>query len=198
MAYVLGVTGGLAAGKTSAAQCLASEKTYIIEVDELARPLIQPGSVCYEKLIEKFGKQICGNDGYIIRQRLANAAFATPQKAQSLNEIFQAPLTEAIKLEIMQARMKRSQLIIVVAAILFEQGWDKLCHGVLNISAPESVRIERAIRKGMSERDVLRRLASQLTEKERMHKANWTVYTQQTIGDLCKKINSLAIENKWF
>lgn len=197
MAYILGITGGLSAGKTSAAQCLASDKTHIIEVDELARPLIQPGSVCYERLIEKFGKQICASDGSIIRQRLANAAFATPQKAQSLNEIFSSPLTEAIKLEIMQSRMKRAQLIIVVAAIMFEQGWDKLCHGVLNISAPESIRIERAIRKGLSEMDVLRRLASQLGEKDRMNKANWTIYTQQTIDDLCKKINKLAVENKW-
>ena len=197
MAYVLGITGGISAGKTSAATCLASDKTSIIEVDDLARPLIQPGSICYEKLIDRFGKQICGSDGHINRQRLANAAFATPQKTMALNDIFKEPLTDAIKLEIMQTRAKRAQLIIVVAAIMFEQGWDKLCHGVLNISAPESVRIERALRKGLTERDIQRRLASQLSEKERMKRSEWTIYTQQNLDDLCKKINVLAAENKW-
>ncbi len=198
MAYILGITGGLGSGKTTAAKCLITDRTYIIEVDELARPFTQPGSQVYSTLIEKFGRQICNVDGAINRKRLARAAFLTQSKAATLNEIFKEPLTNAIKLEIMQGRARRANLIIIVAAILYEQGWDKLCHGVLNVSAPESVRIERLLRRGFTERDVQKRIAAQLSERERMRRAQWTIYTQPTKDELCRKLRILATENKWF
>lgn len=197
MAYILGITGGMSSGKTTASKCLQGERTYVIDADELARPLHQPGCEVYNQIVEKFGKSVCNLDGSINNKRLARVAFATITRTKMLNEIFKEPLTNAIKLEIMQGRAQRASLIIIVAAILFEQEWDKLCHGVLNISAPESLRLERAMRRGMTERDAQRRMAAQLTEKDRMALAQWTVYTQPTKEELCKKINKLAEENKW-
>jgi len=197
VAYILGITGGMSAGKSTAAACLKREGVYIIDVDELSRPMIMPGSECYSAVVSTFGKQICNLDGSVNRTRLARAAFATPRKTKMLNDIFREPLAHAIKLEIMQGRAQRAKLILVVAAILFEQGWSRFCHGIVNISAPDSVRLQRAIRRGMSERDVTRRMASQLSERERMNLSDWTVYTQPTKQLLCESLTRLAKENKW-
>ena len=197
MSYILGITGGIASGKSTVAKCLAGEKTYIIEVDDLARPMLQPGCEVYDQILDKFGKKICNTDGSINRNRLANAAFSTSYRVQLLNEIFYEPLTKAIKIEILEGRAKRANLIIVVAGILYEQHWDDLCHGVLNISAPESLRIERSIVRGLTEKDVQKRIAAQISEKDRLHRSNWVVYTQPTIEQLCARVRQLAAENKW-
>jgi len=197
MAYILGITGGISSGKSRASTCLIGERTHVVEVDDLARPLIQIGSECYNQLVERFGSQICARDGRIDRKRLARIAFSNQRKTQTLNDIFQEPLTRSIKLEIMQGRANRARLIIVVASILFEQGWNKLCHGVLNISAPEQVRMQRSIRRGFTERDVTRRMAVQLDEKERMDLSDWTIYTQPTKKQLCMAVERLAAQNKW-
>ncbi len=197
MAYILGITGGISSGKTRASACLAGDRVHIIEVDDLARPLLEIGSECYNDLINRFGNQICMRDGRINRKRFARIAFSNQRRAEILNEIFKKPLTRAIKLEIMQGRANRSRLIVVVASILYEQEWNTLCHGVLNISAPEQVRIQRSLRRGFSERDVSRRIAIQLDEKERMQLSDWTIYTQPTKEMLCDAIRRLVKSNKW-
>ncbi len=197
MAYILGITGGISSGKSRASSCLVGDGVHIIEVDDLSRPLIQIGTECYTQLVERFGNQICNLDGRIDRKRLARIAFSSQAKTNILNEIFKEPLTRAIKLEIMQGRANRARLIVVVASILFEQEWNKLCHGVLNISAPEQVRLQRSIRRGFTERDATRRMAVQLDEKERMALSDWTIYTQPTVKMLCESIRRLAHENKW-
>lgn len=197
MAYILGITGGISSGKSRASSCLAGDSVHLIEVDDLARPLIQIGTEVYTQLVERFGSQICNLDGRIDRKRLARVAFSSQTKTNILNEIFKEPLTHSIKLEIMQGRANRAKLIVVVASILFEQEWNKLCHGILNISAPEQVRIQRSIRRGFTERDIARRMAVQLDEKERMALSDWTIYTQPTVKMLCESIRRLAHENKW-
>ncbi len=197
MAYILGVTGGMASGKTAAAKCLEGDNVFIIEVDDLARPMLQPGTEIYNRVIDYFGKKITNIDGSVNRKRLARQAFSTPQKTRELNDIFREPLTQSIKFEIMAARANRARLIVVVAAIMFEQGWNKLCHGVLNISAPESIRMQRAVALGMTEAEVYERMVSQMSERERMKHANWTIYTQPTTEALCEKMRRFAQENKW-
>jgi dephospho-CoA kinase len=197
MAYILGVTGGIASGKSWAAKCLERPGVYIIEVDDLSRPMLQPGTEIYHKIIETFGRKITNIDGSINRKRLGRQAFSTPQKTRELNDIFREPLTQSIKFEIMAARANRAKLIIVVAAIMFEQGWNKLCHGVLNISAPESIRTQRAVTLGMTEAEVFERMVSQLSERERMKLSNWTIYTQPTPEAMCDTIRKFAQENKW-
>jgi len=197
MAYILGITGGMSSGKSKAATCLAGDRVHIIEVDGISRPLLDIGSECYSDLIERFGSQICKLDGQIDRKRLARIAFSNQRRAEVLNEIFKEPLTRAIKLEIMQGRANRCRLIIVVASILFEQEWNKLCHGILNISAPEQIRMQRSLRRGFTERDASRRMSVQLDEKERMRLSDWTIYTQPTVENLCDSIRRLAKTNKW-
>lgn len=197
MAFILGITGGLGSGKSTAAKCLLTDATHIIEVDELARLFTHPGSRVYDALIERFGRQICNIDGSINRKGLARIAFSTQSTIAALNGIFKEPLTNAIKIDIVVGRSKHAKLIIIVAAILFEQGWDELCNGVLNISAPESLRVERLLRKGFTECDIQRRMASQLSERQRMKRAQWTLYTQPTIDVLCGKLRDLARKNKW-
>ena len=197
MAYILGITGGIASGKSWAAKCLEAPNVYIIEVDDLSRPMLQPGTEIYHKVVETFGKKVTNLDGSINRKRLARQAFSNPQKTRELNDIFREPLTQSIKFEIMAARANRAKLIVVVAAILFEQGWNKLCHGVLNISAPESIRIQRAVALGMSEAEVFERMVSQLSERDRLKLANWTIYTQPTREGMCNTIKKFAQDNKW-
>lgn len=197
MAYILGITGGISSGKSRAASCLAGDRVHIIEVDELARPFLEIGSECYSDLVARFGNQICMLDGCIDRKRLARIAFSNQRRAELLNDIFREPLTRAIKIEIMQGRANRCKLIVVVASILFEQEWNRLCHGVLNISAPEQIRMQRSLRRGFTERDTSRRIAIQLDERERMRLSDWTIYTQPSVETLCVSIRRLAESNKW-
>lgn len=91
---IVGLTGGVASGKTAVSQVLKEEGAYIIDADQIARELVQPHKPAWNELIRAFGKEILQEDGFIHRKKLADKVFADPKKRKLLNQILHPRIKE--------------------------------------------------------------------------------------------------------
>ena len=166
----IGITGGVGAGKSEILHYI--EKNYPAEVvlaDELAHTLMQPGMDCFAEITEVFGgEDIFAEDGSLDKGKMAEVIFSDEEKREQMNAI----VHPAVKREVLRlAEQKRKEgkisYFILEAALLIEEGYDKICDELWYIYADEEVRKERLIEgRGYSEKKVREIMANQLSEDE--------------------------------
>lgn len=142
---VLGITGGVGAGKSTVLDFLG--KRYhgrVIQADQVAHFLMEPGRVCYYKIIEEFGSGILRGDDTIDRGKLGAQVFKNPEKLEKLNKIVHPQTKEYIAAEIQKERKEgKVPFVVVEAALLIEDHYDVICDELWYIYADEDVRRER-------------------------------------------------------
>lgn len=176
--YVLAVTGGIGAGKSTAARFFAERGAVVIDADDLAKGLLKPGSPLVEPLAAAFGEGVRGTDGGIEPAALAEAAFATPETAARLNAIVHPAVYTALAgaLDALAVQAKPPRLVVVDVPLLYEAPrFLDLFDAVLAISASEEARLERAVARGMSAADAERRMACQASDAERRSIADYVI-----------------------
>jgi dephospho-CoA kinase len=175
----IGLTGGLATGKSFVGRCLADLGCYLLKADELGHQVLQPGGAAYTKVVFEFGPGIVGESGQIDRRALGAVVFANPEKLTLLNQLVH-PAVIAMEEEWLRdiARRDPRAIAVVEAAILIETGsyerFDKL---VLTVCSTGQ-QIERAIRRdGLSREEVLERLGRQMPLEEKRKYADYVIDT---------------------
>ena len=103
---IVGLTGGIASGKTAVSKILSEEGAYIIDADQIARELVQPDTPTWRELINVFGKEILDKDGSIHRKKLAAIVFSNPQQRNLLNQIIQPRIKEEMDLRVKRIGQK--------------------------------------------------------------------------------------------
>lgn len=166
---VVGLTGGIAAGKSLVSQYLRELGAQIIDADLVARELVYPQSPAMQEIIRHFGPEIVNKDGSLKRKELGQLIFRFPEKRQALNAIMHPCIVAKITEEIRKYRSdKEIPLIVVDAPLLIETGLHQLVDEVWLVELPEELQILR-----LRERDVLteeearQRLQSQLPLSEK-------------------------------
>lgn len=144
---VLGVTGGIGAGKSTILAILSNDYGYrIIETDKLAHQLMEPGHQCYDSIVEKFGHDIISNDNKIDRPKLANIVFSNPDELKSLNNIVH-PAVKKYILDIIEDNRDNSEFKLVIeAALLIEDGYKNICDEIWYIYCNDEERINRLMK----------------------------------------------------
>lgn len=181
--YVLGVTGGIGSGKTTASHLFEALGAVVINLDDLAKSLTAPEGPLTEAVIAAFGEEVRGADGGVDHAALAAAAFATPEAAKRLDAIVHPGVYNACAGAIyMLAEMPEPPSIVVVDIPLLVEAPEffDLFDGVLAISANEDVRVERLMARGMSEEDARARMELQASDAERREIADWVVENDGT------------------
>jgi dephospho-CoA kinase len=176
--YVLGITGGIGSGKTTASKLFEALGAIVINLDDLAKRLISEGGPLVEPVVAAFGPEVRGADGGVDTSALAAVAFATPESARRLDNIVHPGVYAAAAGAIdMLAELPEPPEIIVVDVPLLAEAPEffDLLDGVLVISANEDVRVERLIARGMGEDDIRARMALQASDAERRSIADWIV-----------------------
>jgi dephospho-CoA kinase len=175
----IGLTGGLATGKSFVGRCLADLGCYLLKADDLGHQVLQPGGAAYAAVVREFGSGILGDAGQIDRRALGSVVFAHPERLKALNELVH-PAVIALEEEWMRdiARRDRRAIAVVEAAILIETGsyerFDKL---VLTVCTTEQ-QIERAVKRdGLSREEVLERLGRQMPLEEKRKYADYVIDT---------------------
>lgn len=136
--YVIGMMGGIASGKSVMTQRFQKFGAKVIDCDKLAHTLYEPGKVCYEPIINTFGKDVVSEDGTINRQKLGGIVFGEPTALQKLNDIVWPELATAVKSIIKQSYEEQGvNVVILEAAILITARWDEtICHEVWSMIIP--------------------------------------------------------------
>ncbi|MFO7959295.1 MAG: dephospho-CoA kinase [Candidatus Brocadiia bacterium] len=189
---VIGIVGGLAAGKSTVARLLGKRGAVVIDADRLGHGALELPGV-KDKLIEEFGAGIVDEEGQIDRANLAEEAFRDPDQADKLNSIVHPPVIRQIVAEIEAAtRRGEAPLIALDAALLVEADLHReQCDALLYVDAPRRLRKRRAMERGMSEEQFARRTAVQASPERKKQLSDFTVENTGTIEELDARVGQL-------
>jgi dephospho-CoA kinase len=176
---MIGLTGGIGAGKSTVAALLARRGAVVIDADAIAREVVEPGSPTLDKLVERFGPEILAPDGTLDRAALAARAFVTDETRKELEAITHP----AIGAEFLRrvGECPADAIVIHDVPLLVEASRAKDYAGVIVVDAPLDVRLDRLEKRGVGRADAQRRIALQASDAERREVATWWI---DNAGDL--------------
>ena len=166
---VIGITGGVGAGKSAILEYLQENyKVKNLEADRIAERLMEPGTECYEQLLKFLPVEIYNEDETIDRQALAKKLFESPQLRQDVNKVVHPAVKQYICDRIEEQRQMRIlDFVIIEAALLIEDRYDKICDEIWYIHAAEEIRRQRLLEsRKYSPSKIEKIFESQMTEEE--------------------------------
>lgn len=173
---VIGLTGPTGSGKSAVSDHLRTLGCTIIDCDQIARAAVQDANVL-KNLCTAFGDDILDEDGTLLRRRLAERAFASPEKTAKLDAITHPWIMSRVKEAIIAAQKRAIPAVVVDAPQLFEAHGETLCDAVLVVTAPQEERLRRiCARDHLTQEEALRRMQAQLPEEEFLRRADCVIH----------------------
>lgn len=188
----VGLTGGLASGKSFVGQALVELGCFLVRSDTLGHDVLMPGGEAYDGVIKEFGNGILGPDGVIDRRRLATEVFDRPERLARLNALVHPPVIRMQEQLISEFAAREPHGIAVVeAAILIETGSYKRFDRLILAVCREQQQIERAIKRDrLSREEVLARLRQQMPLEEKRKYADFVIDTSGSKEDTLLQVQS--------
>ena len=190
---ILGLTGGIGAGKSTVSARLSALGAYVLDADAISRKLLEPNGGCFLPVVDAFGHDILRADGSINRGALAAIVFTDANAREKLESI----VHPAVKVE-MCARAQQilhdapNALIVFDVPLLIESGMQTLTDAVLLVTAPEETRIARiAARDALDASAAKQRIAAQMPDAEKLRYADFVLDNSGTLDALYTKLDAL-------
>lgn len=190
--FSIGLTGGIGSGKTAVSDRLADRGAWIIDADIVAREVVEPGGPAYEPLVERFGEGILDGERKIVRQALADIAFASAEDLEALNAITH-PAIGIEMIERQRALEATDALVVLAIPLLREVHRETMTiDRVVVVDCPVAVAVSRLIEhRGFSERDALARIDAQISREERCAGADFIVVNDAGVDHLDEEVDRL-------
>jgi dephospho-CoA kinase len=171
---IVGLTGGVASGKSVVSQVWKEEGAYLIDADRIAREVVQPRTPAWKAVVKAFGKEILQEDGSIHRKKLATRVFSNPVEKDLLNRILHPRIKREINRRIKGIGQKGPKTIVVIdAALLVETGYYRDVDKVVVVTATKKQQIERLRRREGIDQEMARGIIdSQISGDERIKVAD--------------------------
>lgn len=182
---VIGLTGSIAAGKSTAAQLLEARGAVHCDADKLVHRLYDPGTPGFDRVVEAFGEEVVGPDGYVDRKLLGAKVFGKPEEMRKLTTAM-GSITEAIKAEIdgWRESLGPNDVAVMEAVNLMEPGYARWCDQTWLIGVSDDVAIARLKEsRAMSGEEARQRLASQRPFEQRAPGADWTYMNEGSLEE---------------
>ncbi len=191
---IVGLTGGIGSGKSTVAGLLAGHGAEVIDVDALGRLVIAPGGRAEAAVLAEFGPGVADADGHVDRAALAGAVFGDPTALARLTAISH-PAINAELVERIDA-LPAGSIVVLDMAILVESTLGRIdpAHSysrVVVVEAPEALRVDRAVARGMRADDVRARIAAQATDAQRRAVADAVVANDADVATLTERVDRL-------
>lgn len=187
---LVGLTGGIASGKSTVSAMLAERGAEIIDADQIARQVVMPGTRAWCKIREHFGPGVLYPDGTIDRAALADVVFSDRSKLALLNEITHPAIFEEIA-DRLERSKDRDVITVLDAALLIETGLAEGVDVLVVVHSPREVQIERLAAKGMPQRQAEARIAAQARPEHKLARADVVIENTGTLEDLGRKVDAL-------
>ena len=175
----VGLTGGLASGKTFVGRALVDLGCYLIEADKLGHEVMLPGGEAYAAIVQEFGPGVVDDAGRISRRKLSGIVWNTPERLEKLNSLVHPPVQQREESQMAQIGQADPRAIVVVeAAILVETGRYKSFDRLIVVTCSAEQQLERALERGSYKREeILARLSRQLPLEEKLRVADYVIDT---------------------
>lgn len=189
---ILGLTGGIATGKSTVAEIFRDLGAAVLSADQLSREAVRPGSETLRRLVERFGADILAADGTLKRKALAEIIFSDPRAREDLNRITH-PAVAALSEERLQALERAGHpLIVYEAPLLFEAGAEKRVDAVAVVRIAEPLQRERLVRRdGLTEAEAEARIASQMSQAEKVARADYVIDNSGPLEETAAQVRAL-------
>ena len=199
----LGLTGGIASGKSAVAGMLRERGFNVLDADGLGHTLIEAGTPSYGAIVREFGAGVTGADGRIDRKKLGATVFADRTKLERLNGILHPRVEEEMVRQFGEWQKGGVRdAVFVEAALLVEAGYQKNLDGLVVAWCRPEQQVERLLARGLSEVEAERRIAAQMPAVEKLQYATEKIdcsgsleETRRQVGELAAKLRRGAAEN---
>ncbi|WP_125606542.1 dephospho-CoA kinase [Lapidilactobacillus bayanensis] len=185
MSKVLGLTGGIASGKSTVAALFKKKGAAVIDADLIAHQLVEPQQPGLAAIIATFGQDYLLADGHLNRQKLGQLVFNDPQALFKLDELTHPLIRQEILRQTATYRASGQCLIVYDIPLLFETGYQPLCDAVLVVDVQPAVQLARVeYRDHLDEKAAQARIAAQMDREERLARADFVLDTSKTTAEL--------------
>jgi dephospho-CoA kinase len=195
---IVGLTGGVASGKTAVSQILREEGACLIDADQIARELVQPHTPAWNELKKAFGKEILNENESIHRKRLAEKIYSGPEQRGLLNRILHPRIKAEISRRMREIGQKDPGAIVVIdAALIIELGDYREMDKVIVVTSTEAQQIERLRdRNGMTSEEARRIISAQMDLDDKLKVADFIVRNEGSFEDTKRKAKEIFQELK--
>lgn len=186
----VGLTGGIASGKSTVSELLAGFGAVIVDSDKIAREVVEPGTAGLAQVVAEFGPSVLTESGALDRAKVGEIVFADQGARERLNAIVH-PLVGARSAELEEAGRAAGKLVVNDIPLLVEVGYAPFFDEVIVVDVPVETQVERAIARGMTEIDARARIAAQASREERLAAATYVIDNTGTLDDLRKRVREI-------
>ena len=188
---VCGLTGGLGMGKTTAAQFLCERGAQIVDTDELARQLVQPGQPALAKIQAVFGKNIVAQNGELRRDELARIVFADAAARKKLEAILHPRIQERWLAQIEIWRRENRALAVVVIPLLFETRAESHFDKIICVACSAATQRDRLLERGWTLEQIEQRIAAQWPVEQKIARADFVVWTEGALDAHAQQLDRI-------
>ncbi len=194
---IIGLTGGIASGKSTVTEYLRSKGIFVIDSDIEAKRVLDVGTEAYYDVIREFSDSILNDDKTVNRKKLGSIVFKDKALVEKLNSITHPRVIERTKRILNELEEKNTEIAVIDAPLLIEAGMDKLCDEVWVVYVPLEVQIARAMKRDGSTREqVLDKIKNQMPYEEKLRHASRVLNNDGTVEYLYKQTDEILEEIK--
>ena len=190
--FVIGLTGGIGAGKTRVSETLEALGATVINADLVGHQAYQPNTETWRAVVDAFGRGILRDDGEIERRALGAIVFSDPDKLALLNSIVHPRIYAMIEERVKELAQDGVEIVVVEAALLIEANWTPLANEIWVVTAPRELTLSRLAARGMSEERARTIMDAQMSQDERLTHADVVIDNSAGVHEL-----EAAVEEEW-
>ncbi|MFD2446300.1 dephospho-CoA kinase [Bacillus sp. CGMCC 1.16607] len=196
MSLIIGLTGGIASGKSTVSQMLKEMQIPVIDADIEARNVVEKGQKAYDQIVNVFGREVLTESGDIDRAKLGSIVFSDKPKRMQLNSIVHPAVRERMNIEKEKAINDGNQVVVLDIPLLFESKLTHLVEKTILVYVDEEVQLQRLMsRNQLTEQEALARIHSQIPLKNKIELADEVINNNGSIENTHEQL--VEILTKW-
>lgn len=196
MTYILGLTGGIATGKSTVSRYFFEKGYAVVDADVVARRVVEPGTEGLANIVAQFGTEIIQTDGTLNREKLGAMIFADAKKRETLNSLLSDLIRRAIMADTATLVNANQPLIVLDIPLLYEAGYETHCDAVMVVYTTEEVQRKRLMgRNNLSEEEALNHIASQEPIEAKKNRADIVIDNNGTLNDTYEQVETWLKNN---
>ena len=191
MTYLLGLTGGIASGKSTISKYFKEKSIPVVDADIIARQVVEPNTEGLKKIVETFGEGILLPSGELDRKQLGQIIFNDESKRITLNSLLAKFIRQSILNQVKTHQKNGEKLVVLDIPLLFEGGYDSIVDEVMVSYIPKELQINRLVsRDNLSCEDALKRIDSQMDLEEKKQRADIVIDNSKSIEETYEQVDT--------